>query len=376
MNNTLAVISFSDIQSDSRVLRQLSALSPYYHVVTVGYGPKPAHASFHFEVSRKHSKISKLVALFSLLLHQFNSFYSLWFDEINVLNFLVEYNVDLLILNDATAWPLAKSVVNCSSIFDAHEYTPGELSDSIFWNLFLRPFKLWCSSFIDYSSIRFCVESRLCQYWQDFVSLDFKCLPNTSEFVHPARVSANPSYPLRVLHHGIAHPSRRIELMLDAVSLAGPNFVGYFYLKTANPKYFRFLSRKATELSAYVFPPVDQSDLISLGHSFDIGLISIFPSNINYRFCLPNKLFQFIQSRLPIVCGPTPSIAEIVLRYKIGVVASDFSPASLSRALQSISPDDIIEMRRNLEIAARELCWDNDKIILVDAVDSVLNSRI
>jgi glycosyltransferase involved in cell wall biosynthesis len=113
--------------------------------------------------------------------------------------------------------------------------------------------------------------------------------------------------------------------------------------------------------------------LIAYGAGYDIAILSIYPSNLNYAHCLPNKLYQFIQSRLPIVCGPTPAIAAIVRDYQIGVVADDFSAAALAAALQSLTPLLLEQMRRNLERAARELCWDRDQHLLVEAVQTVVN---
>ena len=126
-------------------------------------------------------------------------------------------------------------------------------------------------------------------------------------------------------------------------------------------------------LSLRDFASVLQQDLISIGATFDIAILSIYPSNLNYAYCLPNKLYQFIQSRLPIVCGPTPSIAAIVRKYDIGVVAEDFSAAALAAAMQTLTPLRLKQMRQNLELAARELCWDQDQKLLVEAVNAVIH---
>jgi glycosyltransferase involved in cell wall biosynthesis len=123
-----------------------------------------------------------------------------------------------------------------------------------------------------------------------------------------------------------------------------------------------------------ILPPINQDHLIARGADFDVAILSIYPSNLNYQYCLPNKLYQFIQSRLPIVCGPTPAIAAIVHDYQIGVVAEDFTAAALASALQSLTSRRLEHMRINLERAARELSWDRDQQILIEAVHSVVNA--
>src|SRR5690606_29163753 len=44
------VVSFSPIERDSRVLRQLSVVRGYAHVTTVGYGPRPEGSDVHLEI--------------------------------------------------------------------------------------------------------------------------------------------------------------------------------------------------------------------------------------------------------------------------------------------------------------------------------------
>jgi len=278
------------------------------------------------------------------------------------------------VLNDVTAWPLARFLPAGISILDAHEYSPEELSDQLIWKLFLAPFKEWCSGFASLGFRRFSVEPHLCALWENFSGCPFVFLPNSSAYTPPPAARSIENASLRVLHHGVAHPSRRIELMIEAVAKAGPDFSGTFLLAASDQSYLRRLRALSRSCNCEILPPIKQDHLIAYGADYDIALLSIYPSNVNYQYCLPNKLYQFIQSRLPIVCGPTPAIAAIVRDYQIGVVAEDFTVAALASALQSLTIQRLEQMRTNLECAARELCWDRDQQILIEAVHSVVNA--
>ena len=140
--------------------------------------------------------------------------------------------------------------------------------------------------------------------------------------------------------------------------------------------YLRRLQDLAQSSGCEILQPIPQNELISFGATYDLAILSIYPSNLNYANCLPNKLYQFIQSRLPIVCGPTPSISKIVREYQIGVVADDFTPSALAAALQTLTPTRLEKIRANLDFAARQLCWDRDQHLLIDAVESVLNPSL
>ena len=374
-NKTIVlVVSFSHIASDSRVLRQIQSLSSEYAVATIGYGPSPESASAHLEIYTASSFL-KPYALTLLLLRRFDRFYDLWFSRNLIRNYITKFNIRCIILNDSTAWPLADLFDSNIVIADAHEFTPAELSDNLAWRILLRPFKLWCSNFVHLSRFRFCVDPYLCDLWLKFSGLRFTLLRNAAPYYDAALNSrATSHYPLRVLHHGIAHSSRRIECMIQAIGLAGNRFKGEFLLVGSNKRYIKYLAGLASSLGSVVLPPVPQHELISVSSHYDAAIISIFPSNLNYLYCLPNKLFQCIQARLPVVTGPTPSIAFIVQHYQIGLVAKDFTPEALANALQLLTPDLLVQMRANLDRAARELAWEREQSVFLCTVHSVIRS--
>jgi hypothetical protein len=371
---SVAVVSFSPVCSDSRVLRQIQSLGSFFPVYSIGLGPSPDGVESHFQAPYLRGRRLKLMGALLLLMRRFDSFYDLWFHRRNVLTFIAENDIRAVVLNDATSWPLARDLPAGIAILDAHEYSPHELSDQLLWKLFLGPFKAWCSQFASFGTSRFCVEAHLCALWEQFSGCSFQLLPNSSPYTPASQPRTQTSGSLRILHHGVAHPSRRIELMMEAIAMAGSAFCGSFLLTGSDHAYLRRLQSLAVSCRCEVLPPVPQQDLIACGSGYDLAILSIYPSNLNYAHCLPNKLYQFIQSRLPIVCGPTPAIARIVSGYEIGVVADGFSAAALAAALQSLTPLRLEQMRRNLEQAARELCWEKDQRLLVEAVQAVMGS--
>jgi glycosyltransferase involved in cell wall biosynthesis len=374
MLRSIAVVSFSPIHSDSRVLRQIQALGQHFIVHTIGYGPPPPEVFSHLSLKSHHSWLAKLFGATLLLGRRFEWFHALWFERQRIVSFLAGRGIQLVVLNDVTAWPLARHLPAGVSIMDAHEYSPEELSDQLVWRLFLAPFKVWCSGFAALGSIRFSVEPHLCSQWAEFSGRPFVFLPNSSPYTPPPPPRSLDTASLRVLHHGVAHPSRRIEVMIEAIAKAGPSFSGTFMLAASDQSYLRRLRVLSRICNCDILPPINQDHLIARGADFDVAILSIYPSNLNYQYCLPNKLYQFIQSRLPIVCGPTPAIAAIVHDYQIGVVAEDFTADALASALQSLTSRRLEHMRINLERAARELSWDRDQQILIEAVHSVVNA--
>jgi glycosyltransferase involved in cell wall biosynthesis len=87
---------------------------------------------------------------------------------------------------------------------------------------------------------------------------------------------------------------------------------------------------------------------------------------------LPNKFFEYIQARLAIAIGPSPEMARIVQEFGCGVVAEDFSPASLAHALNQLSSADIDRMKAGSDRAARAYTAETNAEKLREIVASVL----
>lgn len=97
----------------------------------------------------------------------------------------------------------------------------------------------------------------------------------------------------------------------------------------------------------------------------DLGATLDKPTNINYRFSLPNKIFDYINAGVPVLCSDLPEVARIVRDYKVGVVAGSFEPQKLAATIREALHSPEYETWKKNTIAAREeLCWETDEMNL------------
>jgi glycosyltransferase involved in cell wall biosynthesis len=86
---------------------------------------------------------------------------------------------------------------------------------------------------------------------------------------------------------------------------------------------------------------------------------------LNHYFSSPNKLFDFIQARLPILANDLPFLRKVIAGRDIGMVAPMTSPDSVGEAMLGIlskldDADTASRWRRNLTEAAQVYNWEHE----------------
>jgi glycosyltransferase involved in cell wall biosynthesis len=94
----------------------------------------------------------------------------------------------------------------------------------------------------------------------------------------------------------------------------------------------------------------------------DLGISLEEKLGLNYCYALPNKLFDYIQARIPVLVSDLPEMAHVVTQYAIGKVNHTHDPYELSLVMQDMLSDQEKrgEWLSNLEKAAIELCWEQE----------------
>lgn len=93
-----------------------------------------------------------------------------------------------------------------------------------------------------------------------------------------------------------------------------------------------------------------------------IGLSIEEDMGLNYRYALPNKLFDYIQAQVPVLVTRLPEMTAIVLTYGVGEIADSLDPEYLAEVFREMLSNR--EKRKvwkaNLKKAAGELTWENE----------------
>lgn len=98
----------------------------------------------------------------------------------------------------------------------------------------------------------------------------------------------------------------------------------------------------------------------------DIGLTLDKSTNLNYKFSLPNKVFDYMHTNTPIIATNIVEVAKVVTANKIGIVLDEFTIETLTSNIQNLidHPNKLLQFKTNCKIAAEKENWEKETRIL------------
>ncbi|MEH0111016.1 glycosyltransferase [Tersicoccus sp. MR15.9] len=367
-------LSFSDIRSDSRVLRQVGVLAEFGEVTTLCYGDRPDPATEHLQIDESLPSLPQTPSgVLRLGLRRYRSL------ELAAPAVAAAYRLargkrfDLIVANEARAVPLAlrlsaelEASTGRGSVpvwGDLHEWAPEERVHVLSWRLLIKPFMTdVCRRYLPRLDAVTAVNEPIAQLYRERFGIACDVVRNAGPYQQ--LTPSAPAQDIRLVHSGGAVPGRNLEGTIDAAIALGEGYTLDLYLVKARDggKYWNELKERASTSDRITFhDAVAPADLARTLNQYDVGIFSLPPRTVNHRFMLPNKFFDFVQARLAVVFGPSPVTTELIEQHALGAVAADFSTESLVRAVQSLSREQIQTCKQHADAAARELSSEREE---------------
>ena len=359
----IAIVATTDLVSDQRVHRTALTLSKQHSVVA--YGRRLPHTP---NVPLREYSIHLLGMIFS------KGF--LFYAEFNLRLFfrLLTTRVDLIYANDLDtllACKLASVIMRKPLVFDSHEFfseVPELVNRPVVkrvWVFLERMLIPTCSNCIT-------VSEGIASAYKVLYGVEMRVVRNVP---FAATRSGDTHEPLTIIYQGALNVGRGLERLIESMFylpgytllIAGEGDLSIALLKLVNElelhSRVHFLGRLPLEMLA------EQTARASLGVSLEEDL------GLNYRFALPNNLFDYIRTRSRSVSN-LPEMRNLVEAFGVGVV-SNAKMLAVALEIETIFNDAARYNKwvANTKAAAQQLCWETESIVMLSVVERALTGN-
>lgn len=371
----LLIISFSPIARDARVLKQVAHFAEQYEVVTCGYGDTPVGSSRHLRIPDDAPWAERRREW--LVLRQYSRIY--WQSAaVRAAQHLLsdETPFDIVLANDIDTVGLALSLNPRRGVHaDLHEYAPRLNEEFITWRLFVAPYVRWqCRRFARRATSVTTVGQGIADEYHRVFGITAGVATNAAPY-QPDLAPTPVSEPMRIVHSGAALRNRGIDEIIAAVEASRAPVTLDLYLMPNDEGYLDSIRQTvAGSKRVALHDPVPYARLAATLSDYDLGIHVIPPVSFNNRWALPNKFFDYVQSRLGVIIGPSPEMESTLTKHSLGVVTTGFGADDITAALDALTPEHVADFKQNAHRAAEALSAEQ-QIMVWDAAVAAIAAR-
>ncbi len=365
----ILILSYSPLDRDPRVRRQILALKNDYMIVAAGQTSPNISGVDFVSLNTKHDyrrllfRLGWMISGKSIRKLAFSGcLEKAYWDpkHESIYQKVKSINCDGIIANDVNMLPISIRIAsekNLKVYFDAHEYATKQNQEerrdykSLIYEWALKNYIQQPASF-----------TTVCEGLAKEYNSEFGRLPEIIlnapllEDLSPSKVDP---HKIDLVHHGIAAPKRKIETLIELMHKLDSRFHLNLYLVDYNKSYLSHLKYLSKDLDNITFKEPVKTELISKEiNKYDIGIYMLNDDSFNMKYALPNKFFEFIQARLAIAIWPSPEMAKIIENNKLGWVTTSRDIQNMASLLNHLSEQDIFEAKLRSHDSSRAYSSD------------------
>ncbi|MCH3881841.1 MULTISPECIES: glycosyltransferase [Tenacibaculum] len=341
----------NDLSTDQRVDKVCNTLHENnFSVLLVG-----RKLSNSFKLDRKYNtkRINLLFNTGFLFYAEYNFrlFFFLLFSKKDI---LLSNDLDTLLANF-----LVSKIQRKKLVYDSHELFTEvpELLDKPFVKSVWLKLENWI---LPKLKNRYTVCQSIADIYNEKYKTDFKVVRNfpTEKEIIKGNFSFDTQEKKIILYQGAINKGRGLELMIDAMKF----LENHLLVVIGSGDILTDLKQKTTQknLTEKVHflgrkPPKELQKLAPLA---DIGLSLEEDLGLNYRYALPNKIFDYIQAETPLLVSDLPEMKRVITDYDVGEIIKDRTPEKLAKQIEKILEKDF---SNKLKEAKKELVWKNEE---------------
>ncbi len=370
-NKKVISLVANGFQNDNRVQRMAEAIQELNFAVTI-VGWKKGNLSEHEIIhnvpihriktkSQKWNRSNKIIGLLQFL-------------DFCICTIRQYKNFDIWHCNDFEAFwiGLWAKLLNprLTLVYDSHEYQKERLGTPFYvkWVIY------WTERiFISKAKIFITVSPGIANAYQKLYRIqNYYLVRNTPHLMTTVRddvfrkkFNIRPDQKI-FLYQGMLGPGRGLENIIEAF---GNRKNDHAVLVIMGQGKLENWVKEETIKNPLLFhhPYVPYQEIPKYTGSADVGLNTAINNCLNHYYCLPNKIFEYIQSELPILTNDLQDCSALINTYGVGSIIHEFTPKGINDAIDEMLHLNLDELHLNLKKAKEHLHWDEEKKILQKA---------
>ena len=303
--------------------------------------------------------------------------FRLWFNKtvlfymnynLRLLLYLLKVKVDIIVANDLDTLPacwLASKLGKKVLVFDSHELFT-EVPELVNRPAIRKVWYMHERFLVPGIDFGYTVSKPIQDYYTQTYKKDFSLIRNVGRFRYDLEYKEDVGDTI-IIYQGAINLGRGLELMIQTLPLLKNTKLWIIGNGDIIGNLKKLVVSLSLEEHVIFFGRIRIDDLWKYTSKAHIGISLEEDLGLNYRYALPNKLFDYIQSRVPMIVSDLPEMKRIVEKYQIGSVLRERKPENLALLITELLTNNELKLktRANLELAARELCWEREEEILV-----------
>ncbi len=371
---SLLIISFSAIESDARVLKQVEMFREDFAVTTCGYGARPDGVIDHLRIpdgtrAAPRNPILIRARLYGAIHRRLPA--------VRAARALLRgRSFDVVLANEYETVPIALDVARDGVHADLHEYSSRLHEEVPAWHRRVAPYVRWIiRRYVRQASSATTVSEGLAREYEREFGIRAAVVRNAAPYADAQPHSTGSV--IRLVHSGAGLRSRRLEDTIEAVLRTTSPVTLDLYLTRNHPDYVDELREMADGSGGRVtvHDPVAYRELAETLRSHDVGIHVLPAINFNNQWAMPNKIFDYIQARLGVIVGPSPEMRPFITRLGVGVAAEGFAVDDIVRVLDALSRAEVDAMKARSDTVAGDLSAEVESLPWRAAVESILTGH-
>jgi glycosyltransferase involved in cell wall biosynthesis len=262
-------------------------------------------------------------------------------------------------------------------VFHSHEYLPRQFDGSLLFRLTEVRYRK-CALNIIFSRAALVIvegDSVANMYASTFgISRDrFYVMPSMPAFTRQFEKNNKKTTTVQLIHHGMLVPERGLELLIDIAALLGSKY--HLTLMGPGPEqYIDELKDKARKIgNVSIMPPVPYENIVEALHGNDLGLVVFGSPHFHHKYMtVPNKFWECLQARVPVLVSPDSAMAEIIKDNGCGIVSDTPTLKGYVATIRALTDDDIKGMRKKCE----ELAWSHSRDSWLETYSNTIRDAV